>query len=108
MRNGLFLVQLLIAIAVFWPPLSDLYRLTQKQSHYSHLLLIPLVSLYVFYLNRKVILASGEWSPFLGLITVGLGAAAYAAAVRGTEGVDYMSITTLELVILTWGIFILC
>ena len=80
MRNGLLLLLLFTTTAFFWQPLSALYRLTQEQSHYSHLLLVPLVSLYVFYLNRQVILASGKWSPVLGLIVVGLGTAAYAVA----------------------------
>jgi exosortase len=66
------------------------------------------VSLYVFYLNRKVILASGEWSPLFGLTVVGLGAAAYAAAVRTTNGVDSLSLVTLAFVVVIWGIFLFC
>src|SRR6187551_2045920 len=98
-RNRLLLLLLFVIIAWFWKPLLGLYSLTQEQSHYSHLLLVPLVSLYVFYLNRKVILASGEWSPLSGLLMVGLGAIGYWEAGRATSGVDYLSLTTLALVI---------
>jgi len=108
MRNGLLVFLLLITIAAFWHPLIGLYRLTQEQLHYSHLLLVPLVSLYVFYLNRKFILASGEWSPLSGLFMVGLGAIGYWEAGRATSGVDYLSLTTLAFVVVTWGIFLFC
>jgi len=108
LRNGLLVVLLLSSIAVFWQPLSALYILTQEQSHYSHLLLIPLVSAYVFYLNRKVIRASGEWSPLSGLIVVGIGLIGYWEANRATSGVDYVSLSTLALVVVIWGIFLFC
>jgi exosortase len=107
-RNGLALVLLLISILAFFEPLFGLYRLTQGQSHYSHLLLVPLVSLYVFYLDRKVILASAQWSPLSGLLLVGLGASGYWEAGRATTGVDYLSLATLSLVLVIWGIFFFC
>ena len=108
LRNGLVVVLLLSSIAVFWQPLSALYVLTREQSHYSHLLLVPFVSAYVFYQQRKVILTSGEWSPVSGLMMVGLGAFGYWEAARVTNGVDYVSLSTLALVIVTWGIFLFC
>jgi len=107
-RNGLLLFLLLTTIAVFWKPLSALYSLTQEQLHYSHLLLVPFVSLYVFYRNRKVILTSGEWSPWAGIFMVGLGAIGYWEADRATSGIDYVSFATLALVVVIWGIFLLC
>ena len=108
LRNGLSVLLLLSSFAVFWQPLSALYVLTQEQSHYSHLFLIPVVSAYDFYLNRKVILASGEWSPLSGLIVVGVGVIGYWEAGRATNGVDYLSLSTLALVIVSWGIFLFC
>ena len=107
-RNGLFFFLLLFTIAAFWEPLSALYRLTQEQSHYSHLLLVPLVSLYVFYLHRKQILSSREWGPWVGLLVVGIGAIGYWEAGRSINGVDYVSATTLAFVVITWGIFLFC
>jgi hypothetical protein len=44
LRNGLLVFLLLISIAVFWQTLSALYLVTREQSHYSHLLLVLLVS----------------------------------------------------------------
>jgi len=107
-RNRLSLLLLLVIIAWFWKPLLALYSLTQEQSHYSHLLLVPLVSLYVFYLHRKKILSSREWSPWVGLLIVGIGAIGYWEAGRSINGVDYVSATTLAFVVVTWGIFLFC
>src|SRR5215467_11779327 len=52
-RNGLSLLLLLVAIAWYWQPLAALYSLTQEQDNFSHILLIPWVSVYAFYLNRE-------------------------------------------------------
>ena len=70
-RNILALLFLLAVIASFWQPLVLLYSLTQEQEHYSHIVLIPFVSLYILYLERKVVLASNEWSPVLGGMLLG-------------------------------------
>ena len=107
-RNGLSLFLLLITIAWFWQPLAALYSLTQEQIHYSHILLIPWVSAYVFYLNQKAILASREWSPLPGLILVGLGAIGYWRADPVAYGADHLSLTILALVVASWGIFLFC
>jgi len=108
MRNSLLVFLLFITIAAFCEPLAALYRLTQEQSHYSHLLLVPLVSVYVFYLHRKEILSSRQWSPWVGLLMVGVGAIGYWEAGRSTNGVDYLSLTTLALVVVIWGVFLFC
>jgi hypothetical protein len=46
-RNGLSLLLLLAAVAWFWQPLVSLFSLTQQQEQYSHIVLIPWLSLYV-------------------------------------------------------------
>jgi len=109
-RNGLSLFLLLVTIAWFWQPLAALYPLTQDElySHFSHIPLIPWVSAYVFYLNRKAILASWEWSPLPGLILVGLGAIGYWWADPVAYGADHLSLTILALVVASWGIFLFC
>jgi exosortase len=109
-RNGLSLFLLLITIAWFWQPLATLYSLTQEHpySHYSHIPLIPWVSVYAFYLNRKAILASWEWSPLPGSVLVGLGAIGYWWADPVAYGADHLSLTILALVVASWGIFLFC
>ena len=109
-RNGLSLFLLLVTIGWLWQPLAALYSLTQEHpySHYSHIPLIPWVSVYVFYLNRKAILASWEWSPLPGLLLVGLGAIGYWLADPVAYGADHLSLTILALVVASWGIFLFC
>jgi exosortase len=107
-RNVLLVIFLLISTGVFWQPLSGLYKLTQEELHYSHLLLVPLVSLYAFYKDRKVIYVSATWSPLYGALLMGLGAIGYWAAGQVTSGIDSLFFSILALVAITWGIFLFC
>ena len=104
-RNGLSLLLLFAAVAWFWQPLVSLFSLTQQQEHYSHIVLIPCLSLYVLYLERNAILASREWSPWLGSLVIGLGAWCYWSAYAA---IDQLSMTILALVVMCWGIFVAC
>jgi exosortase len=103
-RNVLSLLLLLAAVAWFWQPLVSLFSLTQQQEHYSHIVLIPWLSLYVLYLRRKAIFASREWSPWLGSILIGLGAWCYWSADAAIFAPDQLSMTILALVVMCWGI----
>jgi exosortase len=107
-RNGLSLLLLLAAVAWFWQPLAALYSLTQEQEHYSHIVLIPWLSLYVLYLDRKAIFASREWSPWLGSLLIGLGALGYWRADPATFAADQLSMMILAWVVICWGVFLLC
>jgi exosortase len=107
-RNGMFLLFLLAALAWFWQPLVSLLSLTQQQEHYSHIVLIPWLSLYVFHLDRKAIFASREWSPWLGLMLIGLGALCYWSADEAIFAPDQLSMTILALVVIYWGIAVFC
>lgn len=107
-RNGLSLLLVLAAVAWFWQPLISLLSLTQQQEHYSHIVLIPCLSLYVLYLDRKAILASREWSPWLGSMLIGLGALGYWSADAAIVAPDQLSMTILAWVVMCWGIFVSC
>ncbi|TKB90953.1 MAG: exosortase [Nitrospira sp.] len=107
-RNGLSLLLLLAAVVGFWRPLVLLFSLTQQEEHYSHIVLIPCLSLYVLYLHRKTINASREWSPWLGLLVIGLGAWCDWSADAAIFSPDQLSMTILALVLMCWGIFLSC
>ena len=107
-RNGLSLILLLAAVAWFWQPLASLISLTQQQEHYSHIVLIPCLSLYVLYLDQKAIFASREWSPWLGSMLIGLGALGYWRADPATFAADQLSMMILAWVVICWGIFVSC
>lgn len=105
-RNLLALLLFFATVAWFWQPLVKLFSLTQQQEHYSHIVLIPCLSLYVLYLDRKAILASREWSPWLGSLVTGLGAWGYWRADPVTFAADQVSTMILALVVMWWGIFV--
>jgi len=107
-RNGLSLILLLAAVAWFWQPLVSLFSLTQQQEHYSHIVLIPCLSLYVLYLDRKAIFASREWSPWLGSILIGMGAWCYWSADAAIFAPDQLSMAIVALVVVCWGIVVSC
>jgi exosortase len=105
-RNLLALFLFFATVAWFWPPLVTLFSLTLQQEHYSHIVLIPCLSLYVLYLDRKAILASREWSPWLGSLVIGMGALGYWRADPATFAADQLSMMILALVVMCWGIFV--
>jgi exosortase len=107
-RNGLSLLLLLAAVAWFWQPLVTLFSLTRQQEHYSHIVLIPWLSAYVLYLDRKAIFTSREWSPWLGSLVIGMGGWSYWSADAAIFAPDQLSITILALVVICWGIFVSC
>ena len=108
-RNGLSLLLLLASVAWFWQPLVTLFSLTQQQEQYSHIVLIPCVSLYALYiLTRKAIFALREWSPWLGSLVIGMGTWCYWSADAAIFAPDQLSMTILALVVMWWGIVVSC
>ena len=105
-RNRLSLLLLLATVAWFWLSLISLFSLTQQQEQYSHIVLIPCLSFYAFYLDRKAILASREWSPWLGSLVIGMGVVGYWLAEPATFAADQLSVTILALVVMCWGIVV--
>ncbi len=99
-RNGLSLLLLLAVFVWFWQPLVSLFSLTQQQEQYSHIVLIPCLSLYMLYPNRKAIFASWEWSPWCGSLVIGIGAWSYLSADAAIFAPDELSMTILALVVM--------
>ena len=107
-RNRLSLLLLLATVAWFWLSLISLFSLTQQQEQYSHIVLIPCLSLYVLYLDRKAIFASRQWSPWLGAFVMGMGAWCYWFADVAIFAPDQLSMSILALVVMCWGIVVSC
>jgi exosortase len=105
-RNLLALLLFFATVAWFWQPLVTLFSLTQQQEHYSHIVLIPCLSLYVLFLDRKAVFASREWSPWLGSFVIGMGAWGYWRAAPAPFAADQLSMMILALVVMCWGIFV--
>jgi exosortase len=107
-RNTISLVLLTALISCFWQPLNALYGLTQRQEHYSHIVLIPWLSLYLLFLERKTILSSRTWSPWVGSFLFGIAALWAWRADSLTYGENLLTVSTLAFVVMCWGIFIFC
>jgi exosortase len=81
MRVHIFFAGLLLLGAViFFPPVSALAKLVLKNETYSHIPLIPLVSLFLLAVQRKSIFAQTGRRPAAGLAVCGAGLALYGLA----------------------------
>ena len=81
-RTTCLAVFLLGTVLLYWAPLAALARLAWTQEHYSHVLVVPLISAVLFVLERKRIFAVIGTSWPAGLALLGVGAALYAASRR--------------------------
>lgn len=65
-RNALFLLFAAVAFMMAFAPIKAFYA-TEMGGYYTHIVLIPLVSLYLLYLKRTEILANQKYSLTSGL-----------------------------------------
>jgi exosortase len=72
--------------AVFFPgPIHDLLMVSKNRELYSHIPLIPFVSLYFFFVERKTIFAEVKWDYLWGLPMIGAALFVYWAG-RSLQG----------------------
>jgi exosortase len=92
-----------------YSPVKALYS-SNKSEYYSHIALIPLVSIYLIFQNRKEIFAKQNYSFFRGIIFLLIGVTLYISGrIIGIqlEKNDYASLIMLSVVIFINGAFIL-
>ena len=110
-RNAAFGVFMAVALAAFWAPLSMLIRFSFRQEQYSHIILIPLVSAVLIFLDRTRIFSHLKtcWGAGLGLLLAGTLLYALAPRYGPAAGEnDQLAIETLSAVIIWAGGFVLC
>lgn len=73
-RNLLFCGFILIAVLMCYMPLKNLLSTSSNREYYSHILLIPFVSVYLLYIKRKEIYSDKSYSFGAGgaLILIGI------------------------------------
>jgi exosortase len=87
-------------------PLVKLFALASENEHFSHLLLVPVLSFYLLYSNRAAILNSRRWSPLVGLLVMASGAVCYWLA-DGQDGTqDRLTVAIFAFVVMCWGLFL--
>ncbi len=110
-RNLCLGVVVLVSLIAFWGNLTTLFRFSFEYEHYSHIVLIPLVSLGLVWMERKRVFATVHWSYRLGTALLFLGAILYTLSRERLGSLsqhDNLSLAILSLVIIWLGGFVLC
>lgn len=110
-RNFLFFSCVVVAIIMFYVPLRDLTKFSFHSQFYSHITLIPLVSIYFLLLGRKTIFSKLQYSCNIGIPLIIIGVILYFVgrnlAVQLNQN-DYSSLMTFSGIIFLNGSFLLC
>ncbi len=110
-RNLLFIFLTTIAIAMAFIPLNKLLHAATRGEYYSHIPLIPIVSIYFLFQKRKKIftIQEFEWKYGVFLLILGMSLYYWANGRRGTLSLnDLSTILTLSSLIFWFGGFIFC
>jgi exosortase len=108
-RNILFLLFSAVALIVAYTPIRALY-FSNKSEYYSHIALIPLVSIYLIYIKRKEIFAQVNYFFAGGIPVLLLGIALFGGGILWGASLDnnnYASLIAFSIVIFINGAFIL-
>jgi len=107
-RHIAFLVLCGVGIVFFFIPAAQLLRMSFRSELYSHIPMIPLISLCILIFSRKRIFSETCWGR-VGLVLLGLGVAALLSANRigGLDKNDYLSIVMSGAVLWFIGGFVL-
>ena len=111
LRNLLFIFFIPAISVIFYKPLKDLAILSLGYNElYSHIVLIPFVSIYFAYLKRDGIFSDVRYSPKAGIPLIILSASLYFFG--KTQGFrldqnDYLSLMTFSAILMLIGGFVL-
>jgi exosortase len=109
-RNGLFLFFMGLSILIFYSPMRLLVESSLENALYSHIVLIPLVSIYLIFTRRREIFEENNISVIPGIILICSGAVLYFVGRRFTTELvqnDFLSVMTFAAVLCWIGGFIL-
>lgn len=111
-NHGFFVFLLVVILLWFRALLLDVLEISLNSAnaqHYSHISLIPFLSLYFIYLKRTDILAKLSWSIGPGLAVIFAGGIVHSFAGLPTNNeMDGFALYILAMVLMLWGSFIFC
>ncbi len=110
LRKKTTICLILLSVGLFGLPLYELARLSMKVSLLSHVMLVPIVSLYLLWTQRKAIFSKLDYSPVIGigLMVISLGVLGYQKLLLSDlNQTDAMFFAVSSMVIWIWGSFIL-
>src|SRR5439155_6510744 len=109
-RGACFALLVALTLAVFRAPLSLLFRLAFEQEQYSHIVLIPLISICLLVLERKRVFefVTSAWGP--GTTLLAAGGLLYGLRQRPSSlsENDWLFVAILPVVVIWLGAFLLC
>ena len=70
LRTGLFAGFCVTGVSLFWEPLRELAFLSLNDALYSHIGLIPLFSIAIIFLKRRIVFSRIKFSPVIGAVGV--------------------------------------
>ena len=108
-RNIVFLLFTAVALIMAYTPIRALYS-SNKSEYYSHIALIPLVSIYLIYIKRKEIFAKVNYLFAVGIPVLLLGIALFLGGILWGAPLDknnYASLIVFSIFIFINGAFIL-
>jgi exosortase len=110
-RNLSFSLFWIASLVPFWAPLNTLISLAFQDDRYSHIVLIPFMSMSLAYLERKRIFQESEYCPRVGLPLALFGIILYCFAKQHAFplGQDNNLALVVSAIILVWiAAFVLC
>jgi exosortase len=110
-RTAWFALLVALTVIIFWMPLSVLFRFSFEHEHYSHITLVPLITVTLLFLERGTIFARMEtsWWTGVGLLVTGAGLYSLGKQVSSVGSQNDQLSTAMFAVVVMWiGIFTLC
>jgi exosortase len=109
-RNVLFFALTIVALWMVYFPLRDLLANSTLGEYYSYVLLIPEVSGFLLYMNRKTIWANPGYSYTIGIPLLIIGGLIYSLGWfkgQNLDQSDYSSLMTFSVILFWIGAFVL-
>jgi exosortase len=109
-RHVTFLLFCGVGLTLFYVPMVQLLRMTWNRELYSHIPIVPLISLGLLILSRKRTFAdlSWGWRGGFALIALGLVALLWGNRITGLNQDDFLSLVMCGAVLWVIGSFLLC
>lgn len=99
-KHGFFIAIMAVVVGIFWRPLWILAGLSFHQSEYSHLVLIPLITIALIYWRRAKVFAEAVFPNYAGAIPLLGGVALYFVAAHFSEVSAQPTVSALSLSII--------
>ena len=110
-RTIAFAAFLAVCGTFYASPLGTLFQLALNEDTYSHILLVPLVTAALLWMNRQAFFARAESSPVAAAAFFLAGVLLYAVRARLdvlASGTALLTLTILSAVLLLWSAFLVC